>query len=92
MIQMTQSHPDIYKSLADNALSEHFRTAGDRLADESAIMSVAISSIMATEGHLTNKGVILWLIQSLETTHDVTTADAIRRTLEIVVAHTMDDI
>ena len=92
MIQMTSQHPDIYASLSDNALGEHFRTAGDRLADESAILAAAIGSIMATEGHITNKGLILWLIKTLETTDDVVSADAIRRTLEIVVAHTMDDI
>ncbi|HDS1152884.1 TPA: two-component-system connector protein AriR [Pluralibacter gergoviae] len=92
MIQMTQHHPDIYASLTDTVLGEHFRTAGDRLAEESAILAAAIGGIMASEGHITNKGLILWLIKTLETTDDATTADAIRRTLEIVVAHTMDDI
>ena len=32
------------------------------------------------------------LIQALETTDDVVTADVIRKTLEIVVGYTMDDI
>lgn len=89
---MTQQHPDIYTSLTDTALSEHFRSAGARLADESEIMSAAISTVMAAEGHITNKGLILWLIKTLETTDDAVKADAVRRTLEIVVAHTMDDL
>ncbi len=92
MIQMTSQHPDIYSSLSDTALGEHFRSAGDRLADESAILAAAVSGIMSSEGHITNKGLILWLIKTLETTDSVVKADAIRRTLEIVVAHTMDDL
>ena len=74
--------PDIYAGLNDTALSEYFRNAGDRLIDESAVMSLAISSILESEGHLSNKAIILWLI----------TADVIRKTLEIVGSYTMDDI
>lgn len=48
--------PDIYAGLNDTALSEYFRNAGDRLIDESAVMSLAISSILESEGHLSNKG------------------------------------
>ena len=44
--------PDIYAGLNDTALSEYFRNAGDRLIDESAVMSLAISSILESEGHL----------------------------------------
>ena len=50
------------------------------------------TSILQSEGHLNNKAIILWLIQALETTDDVVTADVIRKTLEIVVGYTMDDI
>ncbi len=32
--------PDIYAGLNDTALSEYFRNAGDRLIDESAVMSL----------------------------------------------------
>ncbi|EIW0288034.1 two-component-system connector protein AriR [Klebsiella pneumoniae] len=70
----------------------NFRNAGDKLVDESAVMSLAINSILQSEGHLNNKAIILWLIQALETTDDVVTADVIRKTLEIVVGYTMDDI
>ena len=55
-------------------------------------MSLAINRILQSEGHLNNKAIILWLIQALETTDDVVTADVIRKTLEIVVGYTMDDI
>lgn len=86
--------PDIYAGLQDTALalSDYFRNAGDKLVDESAVMSLAINSILQSEGHLNNKAIILWLIQALESTDDVVTADVIRKTLEIVVGYTMDDI
>ncbi|MDU2479194.1 MAG: biofilm development regulator YmgB/AriR family protein [Klebsiella sp.] len=82
--------PDIYAGLQDTALSlsDYFRTAGDKLVDESAVMSLAINSILQSEGHLNNKAIILWLIQALESTDDVVTADVIRKTLEIVVGYT----
>lgn len=86
----TQS--DIYSALRDTALSEYFRNAGDLLAEESAILGAAVNSILAAEGHLTNKALILWLVNALECTDDVVTADVIRKTLEIVVGYTMDDI
>lgn len=83
---------DIYAALPDTAMSEFFRNAGERLADETAILETAISSILATEGHITNKAIILWLVHALETTDDVVSADVLRKTLEIVVGYTMDDI
>ncbi|MEX0578498.1 biofilm development regulator YmgB/AriR family protein, partial [Enterobacter cloacae subsp. cloacae] len=54
--------------------------------------STAVRCVLATEGHLTNKAIILWLIQTLEATDDVVQADVIRKTLEIVVGYTMDDL
>ncbi|HID9329703.1 TPA: two-component-system connector protein AriR, partial [Klebsiella pneumoniae] len=47
--------PDIYARLQDTALSDYFRNAGDKLVDESAVMSLAINSILQSEGHLNNK-------------------------------------
>jgi len=76
----------------NSALSEYFRTTGDRFAEESAIFSTAVSCILASEGHISNKAIILWLIAALESTDDVVQADIIRKTLEIVVGYTMDDI
>ncbi|MTH46038.1 biofilm development regulator YmgB/AriR family protein [Intestinirhabdus alba] len=84
--------PDIYAALPNAAMSEYFRRAGDRLAEESALLESAIGSILASEGHINNKAIILWLIGALESTDDVVTADVIRKTLEIVVGYTMDDL
>ena len=71
---------------------QYFRHAGDRFAEEYAIFSTAVRCVLASEGHLSNKAIILWLIQTLESTNDVVQADVIRKTLEIVVGYTMDDL
>lgn len=83
---------EFYAALPDTAMSEFFRNAGDRLADESAVLENAISSILASDGHITHKSIILWLVHELETTNSVVNADILRKTLEIVVGYTMDDI
>ncbi|EHG7580022.1 two-component-system connector protein AriR [Citrobacter sedlakii] len=92
MRQAMLKQTDFYAVLPDTAMSEFFRNAGDRLAEESAVLATAISSIMASDGHITNKAIILWLVQALETTDSVVQADVLRKTLEIVVGYTMDDI
>ncbi|WP_297117654.1 biofilm development regulator YmgB/AriR family protein [uncultured Enterobacter sp.] len=92
MRQNIQIQPEYTSAFHESPLSEYFRHAGDRFAEESAIFSTAVRCIQATEGHITNKAIILWLIQTLEGTHDVVQADVIRKTLEIVVGYTMDDL
>ena len=56
------------------------------------MLGAVVRSILASGGQLTNKAIILHLIQAIESTHDVVKSDIIRKTLEIVVDHTMDDI
>ena len=92
MIQMMLQKSDIHTYLPDTALSAYFLNAGDMLMDECALLGVVIRSILASEGQLTNKAIILRLIDALESTDDVVTSDIIRKTLEIVVDHTTDDI
>jgi len=92
MRQNIQIQSELTTTLFDNALIEYFRNAGDRFADESAVFSAAVRYVMASDGHLSHKGIILWLIRTLEVTEDVVQADVIRKTLEIVVGYTMDDI
>lgn len=49
MRQTMHQQPDIYARLQDTALSDYFRNAGDKLVDESAVMSLAINSILQSE-------------------------------------------
>lgn len=83
---------DVQAELPDTTLSEYFRNAGDLLAQEAALLGAVVSNILTTDGHLTHKAIILQLIGMLETTDDVVMADVMRKTLEIVVDHTLDDI
>jgi hypothetical protein len=92
MTQMMLQKTDIHAYLPDTALSVYFRNAGDMLAEESALLGAVIRSILASGEHLTNKAIILKLIEALESIDDVVTSDIIRKTLEIVVDHTTDDI
>nr|WP_318381751.1 biofilm development regulator YmgB/AriR family protein [uncultured Enterobacter sp.] len=83
---------DTYTHFPDTSLSDYLRNAGDMLADESALLGQVMRRIQAAEGHVTNKAIILCLIDLLETTHDVVTSDIIRKALEVVVDHTLDDL
>jgi len=92
MNQATLKKSEGYANIPASALSEYLRNAGDMLAEESALLGHVISSIMASDGHLTNKAIIARLITLLESANDVVACDIIRKTLEIVVDHTIDDI
>lgn len=88
MLQKT----DFYEELPNVALSNYFRSAGGLLAEEWALLESVVSAILVAKEPLTNKAVILRLIREIETTRDVVRADIIRKTLEIVVDHTHDDL
>jgi hypothetical protein len=88
MIDTSEHH----ENLPDSALTDYFKNAGDLLAEEATILGGVIRSILAYEEPITNKAIILRLINLLENTEDVVTGDVIRKTLEIVVDHTSDDI
>lgn len=92
MSQVMLQERENYQDLPNLALTQYFRTAGDRLVEESAMLGAAIRSIMDSQGELSNKAIIQKLIAFLETNDDVVTGDIIRKTLEIIVDHTMDDI
>ncbi|MDF7650937.1 biofilm development regulator YmgB/AriR family protein [Erwiniaceae bacterium L1_54_3] len=55
------------------------------------MLGLVIRSLMATEGKVSNKAIILSLVGALESTHDAQQADLLRRTLEIVVGHTPEN-
>lgn len=84
--------PDFYEQLPNAALSNYFRSAGGLLADEWALLESIVGAIVEAKEPLTNKAIILRLIQQIESTRDVVKADIIRKTLEIIVDHTQDDL
>jgi Biofilm development protein YmgB/AriR. len=78
--------------LPDTALADYFLSAGDLLAEEHVVLGEAVRSIIASGRPLTHKEIILQLIDQIEATKNVVKSDVIRKTLEIVVDHTLDDI
>lgn len=88
-----ERHVEVVSSFASSStLARQIEAGAPADLFISAVMSLAIDSILSSDGHLSNKALILWLINALETTDNVVTADVIRKTLEIVVGYTMDDI
>lgn len=78
-------------SSSDLSIIDYFRSEGDLLAPETELLGAAIRDIVADQGRVTNKAIILYLIAELECTSDVIRLDVLRRTLEIVVGRTPDD-
>lgn len=81
-----------YEKLPNLTLVEYFRSGGEALAEESAVLDAVIRRVLAAGEPVTHKVLILELIKMIETTKDVVKSDIIRHTLEIVVHHTTDDI
>ncbi|HBZ16974.1 biofilm development regulator YmgB/AriR family protein [Pantoea sp. NPDC088449] len=87
---MSENH-DLYSALPDIELAEHFRNADSSLKHESAVLDRVIRHVLATEGRVSNKSIILCLIMALESADTDAEGDILRRTLEIVVGYTPDD-
>lgn len=83
---------DFYEELPNPSLASFFRSAGSVLAEEWALLESVMSAILEAKEPLTNKAIILRLIHKIESTRDVVQADIIRKTLEIIVDHTQDDL
>ncbi|EEW7330835.1 biofilm/acid-resistance regulator AriR [Escherichia coli] len=81
----------IHNAITDKALASYFRSSGNLLEEESAVLGQAVTNLMLS-GDNVNKNIILSLIHSLETTSDILKADVIRKTLEIVLRYTADDM
>lgn len=72
-------------------LIHHFRSAGDRMSAETALLDAVIREIVVDGRKVTSKTIILYLIAEKESTSDVVMFDVLRSTLEIVVGRTPDD-
>lgn len=87
---MPNNH-NLYSTLPDTELAEYFRHGGEALTEEAVVLDTVIRALMASEGRVSNKSIILSLIMALESTHDEAKAAILRKTLEIVVGYTPDD-
>ncbi|WP_332125528.1 biofilm development regulator YmgB/AriR family protein, partial [Escherichia coli] len=66
--------------------------SGNLLEEESAVLGQAVTNLMLSVDNVKNKNIIISLIHYLETTSVILKADVIRKTLEIVLRYTADDI
>ncbi|MDZ7280085.1 biofilm/acid-resistance regulator YmgB/AriR [Pantoea eucrina] len=78
-------------SSAEADLIHHFRSEGDRLTAETAVLDSVIRDIVIDGKKVTSKAILLYLIAELESTTDVVKLDVLRNALEIVVGRTPDD-
>ncbi|KHJ67145.1 two-component-system connector protein AriR [Pantoea rodasii] len=86
-----QKPQDTLSAIPDEELAMHFRENGAVLSDEAAVLGMIIPRLLATEGHVSNKSIILSLISALESTNDEAEMEILRKTLGIVVGYTPDD-
>ncbi|WNN46146.1 MULTISPECIES: biofilm/acid-resistance regulator YmgB/AriR [Winslowiella] len=79
------------QSSTESQLSDYIDNVGGEHSAEAEFIGAAIKEIVASGNHVTNKAVILKLIEKLETTSDPVTQDIYREALELVVSRTPDD-
>lgn len=72
-------------------LQEHMNAAGELKSAETRIIGEMIRSLTAQNGFVSNKSIILKLLERLETEQDVVMQDVYRNALELIVQHTPDD-
>lgn len=75
----------------ESEILSFFQAEGDVLAQETAVIGMVIREIATKGQHVSNKAIILKLIEKLETTSDVVQLDIYRQALEVVVGRTPDD-
>ena len=73
----------IHNAITDKALASYFRSSGNLLEEESAVLGQAVTNLMLSGDNVNNKNIIL---------SDILKADVIRKTLEIVLRYTADDM
>ncbi|MGK9174352.1 transcriptional regulator [Yokenella regensburgei] len=77
---------------AQAALINFFHSAGERLAEETEMLGMAVRTLIARGVPVTNKAIILQLIADIENAQSAARVNVLRQTLDIVVGRTPDDI
>ncbi|GCV39685.1 biofilm development regulator YmgB/AriR family protein [Escherichia coli] len=65
----------IHNAISDKALSSYFRSSGNLLEEESAVLGQAVTNLMLSGDNVNNKNIILSLIHSLEKTREIIKGD-----------------
>lgn len=80
-----QQHSSAFEALA------RLQGESERYKSEAEILGAVVREIAASQGHVTNKAVILRLLAALESSSDRSYQDALRNTLALVIGHTPDE-
>ncbi len=75
----------------NNQVMDSIRHIDIKFDSEREVIGAIARNIVATQGYLTNKDIILRLISQLEVTRDVVQQDILRNALELVLGVTPDD-
>lgn len=96
--QLSGPYPTIYSLHGDrgavhlNLTVDFIAHIDERYVSEKELLGATVRDILLTHGTITNKHIILSLIQQLEKCSDVVRGDILRNALEIVVGITPDDL
>lgn len=74
------------------ALAHIFQSAGGLLSSESEVIGTIIAELSASHGFVSNKAIILKLLEKLEQETDIIQLDIYRHALEYIVQQTPDDL
>lgn len=76
----------------ESKITDYFSHSGDLLKSESEVISAIMTELAASRQFVSNKAIILKLLEKLETETDIVQLDIYRHALEVVVQRTPDDI
>jgi len=79
------------QNITELDLQSYLESTGDQFTSEKEVIGIIVKSLIAEKGRVTNKAIILRLIEELECTTDIEQLDVLRNCLEIVVGQTADD-
>ncbi len=77
---------------AESEISQYFKSQGKQFASEQNVVNEVFAELVASKSSVSNKDIIIALIERLEIEKDVVKQDIYRQALEIVVQRTPDDI
>lgn len=79
------------QNITESDLQSYLESTGDQFTSEKEVIGIIVKSLVAEKGRVTNKAIIVRLIEELESTTDIEHLDVLRNCLEIVVGQTADD-
>ncbi len=79
------------QNITESDLQSYLESTGDQFTSEKEVIGIIVKSLVAAKGRVTNKAIIVRLIEELESTTDIEQLDVLRNCLEIVVGQTADD-